>query len=106
MSDKPTAKPPVAPQLSPRAAETVVSEIGSANAPYIFFDEISSFGSYNGIGHMTLEAMRFMEVDGKLRTDRVVVAHLRMNLVALKTLKDTIPKIELLAQPAASGEKN
>jgi hypothetical protein len=105
MSDEPAAKPPITPELPPKA-ETVVSEVGSANAPYIFFDEISGFGAYNGIAHMTLPAMRFIGVDGKLRTDQVVVAHLRMNLVALKTLKDTIPKIELLLKPAASEQKN
>lgn len=83
-----------------------LSGIASANAPYIFFDEIGSFGSYNGIAHMSLEALRFMGVDGQLRTDRVVVAHLRMNLVALKGLKDTISKIELLAEPVPEGAKN
>ena len=103
MSDndnKPAAELPAA------KVEAGVSEDASANAPFILFDEISGFGSYNGIAHMTLEALRFMNVNGKLRTDRVAVAHLRMNLVALKVLKDTIAKIELLAQPVPEGPKN
>ncbi len=105
MSDEPASKPPVFSEVIP-GQEGNVSGVASANAPYIFFDEISGFGAYNGIAHMTLEALRFMTVGDKLRTDRVVVAHLRMNMAALKTLKEVIPKIELLAQPVADGTKN
>ena len=83
-----------------------ISAVGSASAPFVFFDEVGGFGRYNGIAHMTLEAMRFLAVNGQLRSDRVVVAHLRMNLVALRALKNTIQKIELLAEPVSEGAKN
>jgi hypothetical protein len=47
-----------------------------------------------------------MDIDGKLRTDRVVVAHLRMNYVALKALKDIAAKLELMAEPIPKGQNN
>jgi hypothetical protein len=78
----------------------------SNGSPIIYFDEITSFGAYNGIAHMTLEGLRFMDIDGKLRTDRVAVAHLRMNYVALKALKDIAEKLELMAEPVPEGPNN
>jgi hypothetical protein len=78
----------------------------SNGSPIIYFDEISSFGAYNGIAHITLEGLRFMDIDGKLRTDRVAVAHLRMNYVALKSLKDIAEKLELMAEPVPEGLNN
>lgn len=99
------------PAIVPTFAEVIpsvaggVSGLASANAPFVFFDEVGSRGYYNGIAHIGLEAVRFMGVDGKCRTDRAVVAHLRMNMHALAALKAAIAEIELLAQPTSS-EKN
>jgi hypothetical protein len=61
VTDKPDDKTPPISELIPSVAGGV-SGIASANAPIIFFDEIGAFGTYNGIVHMTLEAMRFMGV--------------------------------------------
>ena len=38
--------------------------------------------------------------------DRVTVAHLRMSLDAVRALKAAIEGIELLAAPAAGGQRN
>jgi hypothetical protein len=37
-----------------------LSALATAHAPLIFFDEVSNHGYYNGIAHITLEAIRFM----------------------------------------------
>jgi len=105
MTDKTSVKPPVVTELIPSQAGGV-SAVASANAPFIFFDEVAGLGHYNGICHLTLNAMRFMSVGSEVRQDATVVAHLRMNWHALAALKDAIEKIELLAKPPASGEKN
>jgi hypothetical protein len=80
-----TAAPP---QQAPAITEQIpsvqngLSAIATANAPFIYFDEVPNFGTYNGIAHITLEAMRFMQINGAAVSDRAVVAHLRMNLRA------------------------
>lgn len=105
MTDETSKKPPVVTELIPSQAGGV-SALASANAPIIFFDEVAGVGHYNGICHLTLNAMRFMAVGSDVRQDATVVAHLRMNWHALAALKDAITKIELLAKPPASSEKN
>jgi hypothetical protein len=83
-----------------------MSAIANAVAPVIFCDAVPTFGYYNGIAHMTLSTMRFLPVDGKVAQDNMIVAHLRMNMVALQGLKAAIAAIELLAQPVPKGAKN
>jgi hypothetical protein len=78
-----------------------VSAIASANAPLIFFDVSPTSGYYNGVAHITLEAIRSMSGGGSTATDRVVVAHLRMNFEGLMALKVAVANAELLAQKAA-----
>lgn len=80
-----------------------VSALASANAPFILFDEVGSHGHYGGIAHISLETVRFMGVDGECRTDKVVTAHLRMNMAALQALKNAISAIELLAQTGSTS---
>jgi hypothetical protein len=77
-----------------------LSALATAHAPLIFFDEVSNHGYYNGIVHITLEAIRFMGIEGAPVSDRVVVAFLRMNLPALATLKQAVIKAEEQAQAA------
>lgn len=71
------------------STEGSLSAIASGNAPIVYFDEVANFGTYSGIAHITLLAMRFLPApDGQSGRDCVVAAHLRMNYVALKMLKD------------------
>lgn len=75
-----------------------VSGIASATAPFLVVDVVGGRGVCGGMVHFGLEATRFMGVDGECRTDRVVVAHLRMTLGGLQSLKEAIAEVELLAQ--------
>jgi hypothetical protein len=83
MTDKPE---PVVTENMP-ARESQISAAASANAPFIYFDGASYFGLYNGIGQLTLEAL-----------DRVLVAHLRSSLAALRSLRSAIDSIVQLAE--------
>ena len=109
MTDESLTKPPVARELGTDDTPAGVGAIDGAIAPFIFTDGAAALGYYNGIAHMTLTALRFRpRSDEKAGTvmDSVVTAHLRMNMVALASLKAAIEKIELLAQPPASTGKN
>jgi hypothetical protein len=83
-----------------------LSGMASANAPLIFFDEIHAAGHYNGIVHITLEALRFTGVGGGMVNDRVVTAHLRMNVQALVALKQAVANIEQEIRKAANVTKH
>jgi hypothetical protein len=77
------------------------------SAPIIFTDWIGTFGlANNRIVHIGLEAVRHMPVGAQSVADRVVVAHLRIPFATLAVLKQTIEKIELMAKPPGSTEKN
>jgi hypothetical protein len=85
-----------------------ISELGSANAPLLYFDEASAFGHVNGIIRLTLDAARMYPAtpDPGVKIDRVVVAHLRMNIAAARSLKTAIDGALLLATPSETGSKN
>ena len=78
----------------------------SGDAPFIYCDHIGAFGLFAGMPHVTLEAIRHLTVGGNLTVDRVVVAHLRLPLPTLIALGEAIERLKLMAQPAASAEKN
>jgi len=107
MADKPEVKAP-----EPRQTETIPSvenarsAIASGNAPYIFFDEAPNFGSYNGICHVSLEAMRFNTTPSGVVADRVTVAHLRMNLQGAMALRAALDGALLIAVPKPEGAPN
>ena len=106
MADEPNTKPPVFTESIPSQAGQT-SAIGSMSAPIIFTDWIGTFGlGQNAVVHICLEAVRHMPVGDQSVADRVIVAHLRMPFATLGVLKQTIEKIELMAKPAASTEKN
>jgi len=83
------------------------SEGGSAHAPFLYFEEVPAFGHVNGVIRVTLEAVRLYSVTpGELTTDRVLVAHLRMNVRAALALKAALEGALLLAAPPSSEAKN
>lgn len=102
VADKPA---PVIVEQIP-SVEGGVSAIGSSNAPIIFLDGVATMGHYNGIAHLCLTALRFLHHPSGAKSDSVIVAHLRMNIPALKSLKDAIEKIELMVEPVPEGKKN
>lgn len=78
----------------------------SATAPFLYFDKVVSAGFHDGIANMTLEALRYFPAEGKAANDRVIVAHLRMSISALSSLKRAIESIETLSTPNASTPRN
>ena len=100
MSDHPTG------QL-PRVVPPDLSEIGSAHAPILYFDDVPTFGHGNGIIRITLEAVRLHTSNlGEVARDRVVVAHLRMSIPTALALRDAIEGALLLANPVTSEARN
>jgi hypothetical protein len=101
MSDDPHGEPPAA------HAGLPFSDGGSAQAPFLYFEEAPAFGHLNGVIRVTLEAVRLYSVTpGELVADRVVVAHLRMNVRAALSLKTALEGALLLATPPPSDAKN
>jgi hypothetical protein len=86
--------------------QTSFSEIGSAVAPFIYFDGVPNFGFNGGIANLTLEAFCYLSIDDKVVAQRVVVAQIRTSASGLAQLKSAIEGIELLANPAPSGKSN
>lgn len=103
MLDEPEA--PVQVEAIPSVAGAI-SAIASAQAPFLYFDGAPNFGFLNGICNISLEALRYSPVGEKIFTDRVIVAHLRMNLEALRSLKGAIEGIEKLIKPPEAKEIN
>ena len=98
----PAAPVPVASVPSP------ISESGSANAPFIYFEGAPTFGHMNGIIRITLEATRIYPgpSEGTVAAERVLVAHLRMNIPAARALRKAVDGALLLATPPETQSKN
>ncbi len=102
MTDKADPKAPVPAGFLP------FSDLASAHAPFLYFEDVPTFGLLNGIVRVTLEASRLYSVspqDGAT-ADRVVVAHLRMSIPAALSLKAAIEGALLLAAQAHSDARN
>jgi len=81
-----------------------MSAVASSHAPFLYFENAPLFGHLNGTIRITLEAARDLHgPSGEVTMDRVVVAHLRMNIPAARSLKAAIEGALLLALPAPSG---
>jgi hypothetical protein len=104
MPNKTIRKPKNVERL-PNTEDTVAS-LASATAPLIFFDHVGAMGIHGGIVHLSLQAVRFTTIDGEVLRDQVVVSHLRATLATLRSLKQDIEKIELLAAGVPEGSKN
>jgi hypothetical protein len=105
MAEKADKPAPVVVEQIP-SVEGGISAIGSLAAPIIFFDGVATMGHYNGIAHFCLTALRFLHHPDGVKSDSVIAAHLRMNLVALKALKEAIEKVQLMVEPVPEGKKN
>lgn len=83
-----------------------LSALASAQAPFIYFDNAPTFGLNEGIANVTLEAFRNLLIQGEVRNDRVIVAHLRMSLPTVHRLRNALDGIILAATPKPSGESH
>ena len=80
-----------------KTASLPLSQAGSATAPFIFVDGAGTFGFNDGVANITLEAITHVSGDDSVITERRVVAHLRMGVKGLASLKKAIEAIELMA---------
>lgn len=92
----------------PEIAGMKLSEIGSAHAPFLYFDEAPAFGCLNGVVRITLEAIRTVPSGqgSGIVNDRVIAAHLRMTIHAALSLKAAIDGALLLAAQSGSEAQN
>jgi hypothetical protein len=90
----------------PKIPSPPLSLIGSANAPFIYFEAAPTYGFDGTIGNITLEAITHIATDDRVLTERRVVAHLRMSAKGLASLKQAIEAIELMANPSHGSSIN
>lgn len=107
MASKPKPLPaPEPPHARPHTLE--VAAAASATAPFIYFEEVPTFGHMAGIIRITLDAIRIYpgEEPNTVKTDRVLVAHLRTNLLGAQMLRDALDKALLMANPPETEARN
>jgi len=92
----------------PRPAQVPIIPVNDApHAPFIFYEWAPAFGFTNGIVNLTLAANRAcIGKDGAVLNEQVVVAHLRSNVQAALSLRDSLDKALLLAVPKGEGKSN
>jgi hypothetical protein len=93
-------------EKSREASALPLSLLGSANAPILYFDGAPTFGFDGAIGNITLEAVVHISTEDRIATERRVVAHLRMGVKGLASLKKAIEVIELMASPTGGSSMN
>lgn len=81
------------------------SGLASAQAPYIYFDSAAAWAVQDGVVFVTLDALRLMPHAEGVRTDGVVVAHLRMSLAAAKRLRGALDTAILAGEQPQEGTK-
>ena len=97
MSDEATSNPPI----------VALSEIGSAVAPIIYFDQAPTFGIPAGVATIALEAIVWVAVPpGGIWAERRIVAHLRTSQSGLASLKAAVAGIELAQAPPGGQAVN
>jgi hypothetical protein len=79
------------PTIEKLVAELPLASRG-AQAPIIFFDDVETFGHYNGVVHFTLK-VALPEKDG---TPHVTAAYLRMNVLAFRQLQSAVNSVDLM----------
>lgn len=96
-----TDKPP---QAAVKGPEVNISDAGSAQAPFLYFERASAFGHFEGLIRITLESQRILPhaSGGGVTVDRVVNAHLRMSVPAAQSLQRAIESALLMLTPESS----
>lgn len=109
-----TTKPAPKPEATKPATPTPPAAFSQPNAvavkdpdlaPFIYFEAAAAYGVAGGVVRVTLDAGRLLVGDGGMvEVDRVVVAHLRMNMQAAMSLKAALEGALLLASPTTGGK--
>jgi hypothetical protein len=85
-----------------RPAQAPVIPVYALHAPTIFYEWAPAFGFTNGVVNLTLAANRtWIGQDGAVVNEQVVVAHLRGNVQAALSLRDSLDKALLNARRQA-----
>ncbi len=89
------------PQAALKGPEANISDAGSAQAPFLYFERASAFGHFEGLVRITLESQRILPhaSGGGVTVDRVVNAHLRMSVPAAQSLQRAIESALLMMAP-------
>jgi hypothetical protein len=88
-----------------RPAQAPVIPVYALHAPTIFYEWAPAFGFTNGVVNLTLAANRtWIGQDGAVVNEQVVVAHLRGNVQAALSLRDSLDKALLLAASTPEGK--
>jgi hypothetical protein len=95
----------MADESAPTGQTIRLAEDASSIAPIIYFDVARTFSFNGGIASITLETFTYVSAENSVRSERRVVAHLRMTTSGLLSLKKAIAAIELSLRPA-EGQKN
>lgn len=99
-----TDEPKAAPQIG--QAE-ISAAVANANAPLLYFEDVPHFGILNGVGQITLTASRIVpDAGGKSIRDQIIVAHLRGNIVAVRSLRAALDGILQMIEPVPEGPIN
>jgi hypothetical protein len=85
-----------------------ICALASAAAPFVYFDHAPNFGFNGAVANVSLETVRFaLPSEGaEVVTDRVTVAHLRMTLDAMRSLKAAIEGVERIAEAVHATTKS
>ena len=100
MADKLEQEPHPVREMLPLAAGS------SAHAPMLYFEDAPTFGHLNGVIQVTLEAVQIVSEPSGVKRERVVVAHLRMNILAARALRAALEGALLIAAPSESHARN
>jgi hypothetical protein len=79
-----------------------VRNLGTEDAPFVYFDGVLAFGIHQGVIQIELAA-NVLNVSGKddLKNEVIVTAHLRCSLDAAQNLQREIGNALLIGMPAA-----
>jgi len=94
VADEPTTPSPI-----DKAIADLPNAIRGAHAPVVFFDDVETFGHYNGIVHFTLK-VALPESD---QHPQVTAAYLRMNILAFRQLQSAVEKVDLMLKRDGLG---
>ena len=112
--DVPVVEGVVAESVKPTVVESIpsvagqISAVASANAPFLYFEDVAFYGLVGGVGKITLSVSRQIAPGpgGTVLNDTVLVGHLVGNLAAMQALMRALNGVVLMASPPADGKSH
>lgn len=97
------------PAPSPAPVVDIRSELATlkaTSAPVVYFDGISTSGSYGGVANMTLVCGLHIIWDGKNINEPRTIAHLRFPPALIPAIRAALDHIDHVLQPIPDNLKN